>query len=152
MFYSPAKLSTAQSFSSICSTGSPQILLLPAVLHRDAQRGASTEMTLRGPDPPPGPCTPPYVPQETAIADDATTPLAHSVRQGVGAEEQLPGAQWGHGTQPISPVGGCELFHLQCLHHSTDPNLRSAPQTRTASLSLSLVFSDCAPASCACVH
>lgn len=70
----------------------------------------------------------PYVPQETAIADDTTTPLAHGVRQGVAAEEQLPEAQWGHGAQPVSPVGGRELFHLQRLHPSSGPQLRPAPR------------------------
>ena len=71
-----------------------------------------------------------YVPEEAAVADDATTPLAHRVRQGIRAEEQLSGAQLHQGAQPISPVGGAELFHLRRLHH-----LRSAPQSSSASRS-----------------
>lgn len=58
----------------------------------------------------------PYVPEKAAVADNATTPLAHRVRQGIGAEEQLSRAQGRQGAQPVSPVGGAELFHLQRLH------------------------------------
>lgn len=70
----------------------------------------------------------PHVPEEAAVADDATTPLAHGVRQGIRAEEQLSGAQLRQGAQPVSPVGGAELFHLRGLHH-----LRSARQPSAAS-------------------
>lgn len=73
----------------------------------------------------------PYVPEEAAVADDATTPLAHRVRQGIGAEQQLSRAQRGQGAQPVSPVGGAELFHLRRLH----PFASSARQMSAASRS-----------------
>lgn len=73
----------------------------------------------------------PYVPEEAAVADDATTPLAHRVRQGIGAEEQLSRAQRRQGAQPVSPVGGAELFHLRRLH----PFASSSRQMSAASRS-----------------
>lgn len=69
-----------------------------------------------------------YVPEEAAVADDTTTPLAHRVRQRIRAEKQLSGAQWRQRTQPVSPVGGAELFHLRRLH----PRRAPAPQASAA--------------------
>lgn len=73
----------------------------------------------------------PYVPEEAAVADDTTTPLAHRVRQRIRAEEQLSRAQPRQRAQPVPPVGGAELFHFRRLH----PRRTLSPQASAASCS-----------------
>ena len=61
-----------------------------------------------------------YVPEKAAVADDTTTPLAHRVRQRIWAEKQFSRPQRCQRAQPVSLVGGAELFHLRRLHPCRD--------------------------------